>query len=73
MTSEPLEVRVLAIFDYWDAYVGGEKSKQTDLKDTPEQMLLPINGLAAYLSLNQGQLQIWTEHFTLIFENLKPV
>ena len=22
---------------------------------------------------NQGQLQIWTEHSTLIFENLKPV
>ena len=22
---------------------------------------------------NQGQLQEWTEHFTLIFENLKPV
>ena len=21
----------------------------------------------------QGQLQIWTEHSTLIFENLKPV
>ena len=24
-------------------------------------------------SLNQGQLQRWTEHSTLIFENLKPV
>ena len=23
--------------------------------------------------LHQGQLQIWTEHYTLIFENLKPV
>ena len=23
--------------------------------------------------LAQGQLQIWTEHSTLIFENLKPV
>ena len=23
--------------------------------------------------LRQGQLQIWTEHSTLIFENLKPV
>ena len=23
--------------------------------------------------LTQGQLQIWTEHATLVFENLKPV
>ena len=43
MTSELLEVLVSAIFDYWDAHVAGEKSKQTDLKDTPEQMSLPIN------------------------------
>ena len=27
MTPEPLEVRVLAVFDYWAAYVGGEKVK----------------------------------------------
>ena len=26
-----------------------------------------------YASLKQGQLQRWTEHSTLIFENLKPV
>ena len=32
MTSEPLEVRVLAVFDYWDAYVGGEKIKTDGLK-----------------------------------------
>ena len=30
MTSEPLEVRVLAVFDY--AYVGGEKIKTDGLK-----------------------------------------
>ena len=24
-------------------------------------------------TMNQGQLQRWTEHSTLIFENLKPV
>ena len=45
MSSKPLEVRVSAVFDYWDAYVGGEKSKQMDLKDTPEQMSLPINDI----------------------------
>ena len=27
MTSEQSEVRVRAVFDYWDAYVGGEKIK----------------------------------------------
>ena len=32
MTSEPLEERVLAIFDYWAAYVGGEKIKIDGLK-----------------------------------------
>ena len=26
-----------------------------------------------HCSFNQGQLQIWTEHSKLIFENLKPV
>ena len=26
-----------------------------------------------YCGLSQGQLQRWTEHSTLIFENLKPV
>ena len=45
MTSEPLEVRVSAVFDYWDAYVGGEKFKTDGLKNTPEQMSLPINDL----------------------------
>ena len=32
MTPEPLEVRVLAVFDYWAAYVGGEKIKIDGLK-----------------------------------------
>ena len=32
MTSEPLEVRVLAVFDYWAAYLGGEKIKIDGLK-----------------------------------------
>ena len=32
MPSEPLEVRVLAVFDYWDAYIGGEKIKTDGLK-----------------------------------------
>ena len=32
MTSEPLEVRVSAVFDYWDAYIGGEKIKSDGLK-----------------------------------------
>ena len=31
--------------DYWAAYVGGEKSKQMDLSDTPKPMSLPINDL----------------------------
>ena len=32
MTSEPLEVQVSAVFDYWDAYVGGEIIKTDGLK-----------------------------------------
>ena len=32
--------------DYWAAYVGGEKSKQTGLNETPEAMSLPINDLS---------------------------
>ena len=32
MTSKPLEGRVSAVFDYWDAYVGGEKIKTDGLK-----------------------------------------
>ena len=32
MTSEPLEVRVSAVFDYWAGYVGGEKIKIDGLK-----------------------------------------
>ena len=32
--------------DYWAAYVGGVKSKQKDLNDTPEPMSLPINDLS---------------------------
>ena len=44
MTSKPLKVRVLAILDYWAAYVGGEKIK-TDGLDTPEQMSFSINDL----------------------------
>ena len=34
---------------------------------------LQINVLGSSLGTNQGQLQEWTEHSTLIFENLKPV
>ena len=32
MSSEPLEVWVLAVFDYWDAYVGEEKIKTDGIK-----------------------------------------
>ena len=32
MSSKPFEVQVLAVFDYWDAYVGGEKIKTDGLK-----------------------------------------
>ena len=32
MTSEPLEVRVLAVFDYWAAYIGVEKINIDGLK-----------------------------------------
>ena len=32
--------------DYWAAYVGGEKSKQTVLSDRPVPMSLPINDLS---------------------------
>ena len=32
MTSEQSEVRVRAVFDYWDAYVGGEKIETDGLK-----------------------------------------
>ena len=32
MTSEPLEVRVSAVFFYWAAYVGGEKIKIVGFK-----------------------------------------
>ena len=32
MTSEPLEVWVSAVFDYWAAYVGGEIIKVDRLK-----------------------------------------
>ena len=32
MSSKPLKVQVLAVFDYWDAYVGGEKIKTNGLK-----------------------------------------
>ena len=45
MTSEPLEVQILAVFDYWAAYVGEEKIKIDRLKDSPKQMSLPINDL----------------------------
>ena len=34
---------------------------------------LQINVVGSSLGTNQGQLQEWTEHYTLIFENLKPV
>ena len=30
-----LEVRVSTVFDYWDAYVGGEKIKPDGLKPCP--------------------------------------
>ena len=32
MKSEPLEVRVSVIFDYWAAYIGGKKIKIDGLK-----------------------------------------
>ena len=32
-------------FGYWAAYVGGEKSKHTDLNYTPVPMTLPINDI----------------------------
>ena len=32
-------------FDYWDAHVGGEKSNQTDLNNTPVPMSLPNNDI----------------------------
>ena len=31
------------------------------------------SGISIKRGLGQGQLQRWTEHSTLIFENLKPV
>ena len=31
--------------DYWAAHVGGEKSKLTDLNNTPELMSLPVDDL----------------------------
>ena len=43
MSSEPLVVRVL-ITELPTCME--KKSKQTDLKDTPEQMSLPINDLS---------------------------
>ena len=36
MTSEPLEVPVSAVLDYWAAYVGGEKIKIDRLKRHPQ-------------------------------------
>ena len=33
-------------YDYWVAYIGGEKIKTEDLNDTPEPMSLPINDLS---------------------------
>ena len=32
--------------DYWAAYVGGEKSKQTALSNRPVPMSIPINYLS---------------------------
>ena len=40
--------------NYWAAYVGGEKSKQTDLNETPEPMSLPINDLSLCLVCTRG-------------------
>ena len=37
--------------DYWAAYVGGEKSKQMYLNNTPKPMSLPINDLRVFWGL----------------------
>ena len=50
MSSEPLEVQVSAVFDYWDAYVGGEKIKTDGLKRQNRTDAVPINDLP-YLKL----------------------
>ena len=34
---------------------------------------LNYHNLNSLLTISQGQLQIWMEHSTLIFANLKPV
>ena len=40
MPSEPLKMRVLAVFNYWDAYIGGEKIKTDGLKtQTPTDVI----------------------------------
>ena len=45
MISEPLEVRVWPFSITEMPTQVEKKSEQTDLKDTPEQMSLPINDL----------------------------
>ena len=44
-------------------------NKQTDKKKTQKNSTM----IDDRRLLKQGQLQRWTEHSTLIFENLKPV
>ena len=39
--------------DYWAAYVGGEKSKQMYLNNTPKPMSLPINDLSSDVGLRR--------------------
>ena len=47
MGSDILTVKSAGLgrFDYWDAYVGGEKIKTEGLTRPTKQMSLPINDL----------------------------
>ena len=59
MTSEPLEVRVSAVFDYWDAYIGGEKIKTDRLKRHTQTDVITHKWPTLLSSIVPGILRFW--------------
>ena len=63
--------KVVLLVWLWNFFDCGSKLALFFQKSTQVIKIVPFCSLKS--AIMQGQLQIWTEHSTLIFENLKPV
>ena len=73
MTSEPLEVRVWAIFDYWAAYLGGEKILKLNPKGGRGGQSVPFDFWLAATGSCYGHKNSWLYPYKSQVEGSKVI